>query len=84
MITMNILLIADTQEKKVFSVQGPYPVIRNALRARGWVERRLPRPTFPQLRRHGELETEAYEADSSDGDGESNWKDRTETIYITT
>lgn len=25
----------------MFSVQGPYPVIRAALWARGWVERRL-------------------------------------------
>ncbi|XP_072239146.1 tubulin monoglycylase TTLL3 [Leuresthes tenuis] len=30
--------------RKVFSVQGPYPVIRAALLARGWVERRLPSP----------------------------------------
>lgn len=53
----------------MFSVQGPYPVIRAALRARGWVERRLPRHATWGYR-HGD--TEAWvteETDSSNDDG---------------
>lgn len=49
--------------RKVFSVQGPYPVIRAALWARGWVERHLPHPVQRAPHYHGE-----EEEDGDDGD----------------
>uniref|UniRef100_A0A8D2ZNP2 Tubulin monoglycylase TTLL3-like n=1 Tax=Scophthalmus maximus TaxID=52904 RepID=A0A8D2ZNP2_SCOMX len=52
-----------SQLRKVFSVQGPYPVIRAALWARGWVERRLPHMVQRPPRCHGD-----EEEDGDDGD----------------
>ncbi|KAM9758993.1 tubulin monoglycylase TTLL3 [Menidia menidia] len=42
--------------RKVFSVRGSYPVIRAALLARGWVERRLPSPVHRAPHCHGDEE----------------------------
>ncbi|XP_041317070.1 tubulin monoglycylase TTLL3-like isoform X1 [Pyrgilauda ruficollis] len=43
--------LVSAQEKKIFMVQGPYPIIRHLLRARGWVERKVPR-SGRQLEQH--------------------------------
>uniref|UniRef100_A0A3B4WKE0 Tubulin tyrosine ligase-like family, member 3 n=1 Tax=Seriola lalandi dorsalis TaxID=1841481 RepID=A0A3B4WKE0_SERLL len=76
--------------RKVFSVRGPYPVIRAALWARGWVERRLPSPVQRAPYCHGD-----EEEDGDDGlvsaDKEENHDDmydlmsrlvRNETAYF--
>ncbi|XP_068171562.1 tubulin monoglycylase TTLL3 isoform X2 [Antennarius striatus] len=49
--------------RKVFSVQGPYPVIRAALLARGWVERLLPQPVQRTLHCHGDQEEDGDDHD---------------------
>lgn len=69
------------QLKKVFSVQGPYPVIRAALWARGWVERRLLHPVHRGTHCHGDEEEDVEEGDISTGEAVTLRRTKSDQIH---
>ncbi|XP_028969932.2 tubulin monoglycylase TTLL3 isoform X4 [Esox lucius] len=68
LLTAQVLVDKAVKMRKVFSIQGPYPVVRAALRVRGWVERRLPRPTRSRSHSHGHEDNGGDDAGDSDDD----------------
>ncbi|XP_036956143.1 tubulin monoglycylase TTLL3-like isoform X2 [Acanthopagrus latus] len=75
--TAKVFVDEAVKMHKVFSVQGPYPVIRAALRARGWVEQRMQLPNRRTQRHHSE-EGRASSNDAGDSDDDDDNSDSVE------
>ncbi|XP_058701117.1 tubulin monoglycylase TTLL3 isoform X2 [Poecile atricapillus] len=57
------------KEKKIFTVQGPYPIIRRLMRARGWVERKVPSTGRRMVKHRGDQDKQRQETGPSNGGG---------------
>uniref|UniRef100_A0A8C2XKK6 Tubulin tyrosine ligase-like family, member 3 n=1 Tax=Cyclopterus lumpus TaxID=8103 RepID=A0A8C2XKK6_CYCLU len=79
--TAKTLVAKAVKLRKVFSVQGPYPVIRAALWARGWVERHVPHPAQRATHCHGNEEDDGDAGADVTGETTEDTKENLDDMY---